>query len=62
MPLGPTLLKSTPPPRCNQANKSARTRHQKQALTFMMRRELSWNFDNKGRDIWEAQDLPQGLR
>jgi SNF2 family DNA or RNA helicase len=35
-------------------------RHQKQALTFMLRREQGWTFDVQGQDIWEAADTSQG--
>jgi hypothetical protein len=34
-------------------------RHQKQALTFMLRRERGWAFDGKETDIWEASDTSQ---
>ncbi|KAL6404091.1 hypothetical protein AUP68_13471 [Ilyonectria robusta] len=35
-------------------------RHQKQALTFMLRRERGWNFSNQHPDIWEIVDTEQG--
>jgi hypothetical protein len=44
----PTLIKAT------------LKRHQKQALTFMLRREQGWSFDTHGLDIWEAVDTSQG--
>ncbi|KAJ4007318.1 hypothetical protein NW752_007702 [Fusarium irregulare] len=34
-------------------------RHQKQALTFMLRRELGWEFDG-GPNLWEIMDTDQG--
>ena len=34
-------------------------RHQKQALTFMLRRERGWAFDGKETDIWETSDTSQ---
>ncbi|RFN51448.1 alpha-1,6-mannosyltransferase subunit [Fusarium flagelliforme] len=34
-------------------------RHQKQALTFMLRRELGWEFDG-GLNLWEIMDTDQG--
>ncbi|ROW16619.1 hypothetical protein VPNG_01634 [Cytospora leucostoma] len=36
-------------------------RHQRQALTFMIRREQGWAFDEKDADIWEAKDTNRGL-
>lgn len=38
---------------------SALHRHQKQALTFMLRREQGWSFDGKHPDIWEASETTQ---
>ncbi|KAH7170202.1 SNF2 family N-terminal domain-containing protein [Dactylonectria macrodidyma] len=35
-------------------------RHQKQALTFMLRRERGWNFRHQYPDIWEILDTEQG--
>jgi hypothetical protein len=35
-------------------------RHQKQALTFMLRREQGWAFHDKQPDIWEAIETNQG--
>jgi hypothetical protein len=40
--------------------KATLKRHQKQALTFMLRREQGWTFDVHGQDIWEAADTSQG--
>ncbi|RFU25005.1 hypothetical protein B7463_g11336, partial [Scytalidium lignicola] len=34
--------------------------HQKQALTFMLRREKGWTFDNNQPDLWEKIDNDQG--
>jgi hypothetical protein len=34
-------------------------RHQKQALTFMLRREQGWDFTAQGQDIWEKADTSQ---
>lgn len=36
--------------------RSSLHRHQKQALTFMLRRERGWNFYDSGMDIWEIAD------
>ena len=33
------------------------SRHQKQALSFMLRREKGWAFEAKGADIWEILDF-----
>lgn len=33
-------------------------KHQKQALTFMLRRELGWSASGGPADIWEAHDTP----
>jgi hypothetical protein len=35
-------------------------RHQKQALTFMLRREVGWGFNNGQPDIWEKVDNVKG--
>lgn len=35
-------------------------RHQKQALTFMLRREQGWGFYNREPDVWEIIDMEQG--
>ncbi|KAM0231289.1 hypothetical protein ACHAPO_008672 [Fusarium lateritium] len=35
-------------------------RHQKQALTFMVRREQGWAFSGQDPDIWEVRDTNQG--
>ncbi|RSL97570.1 hypothetical protein CDV31_012983 [Fusarium ambrosium] len=35
-------------------------RHQKQALTFMLRREQGWAFRDKRPDVWEMIDTDQG--
>ncbi|KAK6700392.1 hypothetical protein SNK05_013203 [Fusarium graminearum] len=35
-------------------------RHQKQALTFMMRRERGWAFSDRDPDIWEMKHTNQG--
>ncbi|KAF9784158.1 hypothetical protein IL306_008311 [Fusarium sp. DS 682] len=35
-------------------------RHQKQALTFMLRREQGWAFFDQEPDIWEIKDTDQG--
>lgn len=32
------------------------SRHQKQALTFMVRREKGWLLETKGADVWEILD------
>ncbi|KAK1971833.1 hypothetical protein LY78DRAFT_625065 [Colletotrichum sublineola] len=37
-------------------------RHQKQALTFMLRREQGWAFDGTRPDIWEAEETEMGIR
>lgn len=37
------------------------TRHQRQALYFMKRRELGWALNESGRDVWTAAMLPSGL-
>lgn len=31
------------------------SRHQKQALTFMQRREQGWNFSKQNKDIWQRR-------
>lgn len=36
------------------------TRHQKQALTFMLRRERGWTFGEKQADLWEYLDVGHG--
>ena len=36
------------------------SRHQKQALTFMLRREQGWAFHDNQLDIWEAIETNQG--
>lgn len=38
-----------------------KNRHQKQALTFMLNRELGWSFQ-KNDDIWEVRDTHRGLQ
>jgi len=35
-------------------------RHQKQALTFMLKREQGWAFGDNQPDIWESIDTDQG--
>jgi hypothetical protein len=35
-------------------------RHQKQALTYMLRRERGWALETKGMDVWEALDSSNG--
>ena len=35
-------------------------RHQKQALTYMLRREKGWALETKGTDMWEALDSSNG--
>ncbi|CAN9407321.1 unnamed protein product [Alternaria alternata] len=35
-------------------------RHQKQALTYMLRREKGWALETKGMDMWEALDSSNG--
>lgn len=40
--------------------KASLHRHQKQALTFMYRRERGWAFENDDHDIWEMADTSQG--
>ncbi|TDZ16658.1 DNA repair protein RAD5A [Colletotrichum orbiculare MAFF 240422] len=37
-------------------------RHQKQALTFMLRREQGWAFDGTKPDVWEAEATKNGIR
>lgn len=37
-------------------------RHQKQALTFMRRREQGWAFGSGGHDVWDAVDDYRGLQ
>ncbi|KAL7792443.1 SNF2 family N-terminal domain-containing protein [Trichoderma ceciliae] len=37
-------------------------RHQKQALTFMMRRERGWQFDGRYPDIWRTLSTSTGVR
>ncbi|WDK10480.1 WD domain-containing protein [Colletotrichum graminicola] len=37
-------------------------RHQKQALTFMLRREQGWAFDGTRPEIWEAEETEIGIR
>jgi hypothetical protein len=37
-------------------------RHQKQALTFMLRRERGWKPDDAWPDIWETQDTSYARR
>jgi SNF2 family DNA or RNA helicase len=46
-------LDETKPPRAIRARLH---RHQKQALTFMLRREFGWNFHGDVPDLWEAHD------
>ncbi|KAK4144470.1 SNF2 family N-terminal domain-containing protein [Dichotomopilus funicola] len=36
------------------------TRHQKQALTFMLHRERGWTFEEKQTDLWEYLDVDHG--
>ncbi|RSL86274.1 hypothetical protein CEP51_002896 [Fusarium floridanum] len=43
-----------------QAIKGSLRRHQKQALTFMLRREQGWAFRDKRPDVWEMIDTDQG--
>ena len=33
-----------------------RGRHQKQALTFMLGRELGWDFSCNGKDVWRYEE------
>ncbi|KAH6867419.1 SNF2 family N-terminal domain-containing protein [Thelonectria olida] len=40
--------------------RTALKRHQRQALTFMLRREIGWAFDCKQSNIWEAIDTDEG--
>ncbi|KAF2868792.1 SNF2 family N-terminal domain-containing protein [Massariosphaeria phaeospora] len=40
--------------------RAALHKHQKQALTFMLRRESGWTLADKGSDIWEASDSSRG--
>lgn len=35
-------------------------RHQKQALTFMLRREEGWSMQGPYKDIWTIRDSDQG--
>ncbi|KAH6619377.1 SNF2 family N-terminal domain-containing protein [Chaetomium sp. MPI-SDFR-AT-0129] len=35
-------------------------KHQKQALTFMLRRERGWTFEEKQTDLWEYLDVDHG--
>ncbi|KAI1669943.1 SNF2 family N-terminal domain containing protein [Pyrenophora tritici-repentis] len=37
-------------------------RHQKQALTYMLRREKGWALETKGTDMWEALDSSNGRK
>ncbi|KAH8803561.1 SNF2 family N-terminal domain-containing protein [Xylogone sp. PMI_703] len=50
-------LGETPQPKAIQ---TALKSHQKQALTFMLRRENGWSFDGSQRDLWEKVDTGQG--
>ncbi|KAI0381073.1 SNF2 family N-terminal domain-containing protein [Hypomontagnella monticulosa] len=43
-----------------EAIRSQLKRHQKQALSFMQRRELGWNFEANHPDIWDKIDTEQG--
>ncbi|KPM37325.1 hypothetical protein AK830_g9236 [Neonectria ditissima] len=51
------LLPETPQPLAIQTSLE---RHQKQALTFMQRRELGWALDGSRPDIWEHIETNQG--
>lgn len=46
-------LDETEPP---EAIRASLHRHQKQALTFMLRRELGWNLRSSVPDLWELYD------
>jgi len=35
-------------------------RHQKQALSFMLRREQGWAFDAENPDLWDFVETEQG--
>jgi len=34
--------------------------HQKQALTFMLRREQGWAFKDTGKDVWTKKEVNWG--
>lgn len=36
-------------------------RHQKQGLTFMIRREMGWNLLEKDQDVWSQTEVNNGL-
>jgi len=40
--------------------RAALKKHQKQALTFMLRRERGWTFGEKQADVWEYLDVGHG--
>ncbi|KAM0300599.1 hypothetical protein ACHAPM_005870 [Fusarium culmorum] len=50
-------LEETPQP---SVIKRELRRHQKQALTFMMRRERGWAFSDRDPDLWEMKHTNQG--
>ncbi|KAF7898729.1 hypothetical protein EAF00_005175 [Botryotinia globosa] len=57
------LMEGEAPLRETEAPKIVKTslfRHQKQALTFMLRREEGWNFDDAASDIWSRQSDTSG--
>jgi SNF2 family DNA or RNA helicase len=54
---GQNDLDEAPPPSTVEATLH---RHQKQALTFMYRRERGWAFEDDDHDIWEMADTSQG--
>ncbi|KAM0314130.1 hypothetical protein ACHAO8_004916 [Botrytis cinerea] len=57
------LMEGGTPLRETEAPKIVETslfRHQKQALTFMLRREEGWNFDDTASDIWSRRSDTSG--
>ncbi|KAL6819861.1 SNF2 family N-terminal domain-containing protein [Trichoderma camerunense] len=50
-------LEETPQPKAIRAILQS---HQKKALTFLLRREKGWAFDDHQSDIWEKADTNQG--
>ncbi|KAF7913265.1 hypothetical protein EAE99_010762 [Botrytis elliptica] len=57
------LMEGEAPLRETEAPKIVKTplfRHQKQALTFLLRREEGWNFDDAASDIWSWRSDTSG--
>ncbi|KAF7855286.1 uncharacterized protein EAF02_011545 [Botrytis sinoallii] len=57
------LMEGEAPLRETEAPKMVKTslfRHQKQALTFLLRREEGWNFDDAASDIWSWRSDTSG--